>query len=159
MHTQHTGQHGDDGLVELIPWSWPGGSHGATTPLPGRSWGSEPGSGLECTLHWSRGNTGTHPWPAPRASPMGSDPTRGRQCGHTGSTRRPGQNGDTPLHARARVHRLLCFRDGFPPNLSVNIPRASFPLNNCVLCASVPGACRTDLHLRDPLFPCSTLRQ
>ena len=30
-HTQHTGQHGHDGLVELLPWSWPGGSHGATT--------------------------------------------------------------------------------------------------------------------------------
>ena len=27
-HTQHTG---DDGLVELLPWSWSGGSHGATT--------------------------------------------------------------------------------------------------------------------------------
>ena len=30
-HTQHMGQHGHDGLVELLPWSWPGGSHGATT--------------------------------------------------------------------------------------------------------------------------------
>ena len=57
MHTQHTGQHGDDGLVELIPWSWPGGSHGATSPLPGWSWGREPSSGLKCTSHWSRGNT------------------------------------------------------------------------------------------------------
>ena len=35
IHTQHTGQHGNDGLVELIPWSWPGGSHVATTPLQG----------------------------------------------------------------------------------------------------------------------------
>ena len=51
IHTQHTGQHGDDGLAELIPWSWPSGSHGATTPLPG----------------WSWGNAGTHPWPAPWA--------------------------------------------------------------------------------------------
>ena len=33
-HIQHTGQHGDDGLVELMPWSWPGGSHGATEPPP-----------------------------------------------------------------------------------------------------------------------------
>ena len=47
IHTHHTGQHGNDGLAELIPWSWPGGSHGATTPVPGRSWGSEPGSGLK----------------------------------------------------------------------------------------------------------------
>ena len=47
IHTQHTGRHGDDGLVELLPWSWPDGSHGATTPLPGWSWGSEPGSGLK----------------------------------------------------------------------------------------------------------------
>ena len=34
IHTQHTGQHGDDRLVELTPWSWPSGSHGATTRLP-----------------------------------------------------------------------------------------------------------------------------
>ena len=27
---------------------------------------------------------------------MGSDPTRGRQCGHTGSSGRPGKNGETP---------------------------------------------------------------
>ena len=39
IHTQHTGQHGNDGVVELIPWSWPSGSHGATTPLAGWSWG------------------------------------------------------------------------------------------------------------------------
>ena len=93
--TPHT--HGNDGPVELIPLSWPGGSHRATTPLPGWSWGSEPGSGPKCISHWSRGNTGMHPWPAPWASPMGSDPTRGCQCGHTGSTGRPGRNGDTPL--------------------------------------------------------------
>ena len=60
-----------------------GGSHGATTPFPGWSWGSKPGSGLKCILRWLRGNIGTHPWPAPWASPMGSDLTRGRQCGHT----------------------------------------------------------------------------
>ena len=39
IHTQHTGQHGNDGLVEPILWSWSGGSHRATTPLPGWSWG------------------------------------------------------------------------------------------------------------------------
>ena len=33
IHTQHTGQHGNDRLVELIPWSWPRGSHGATTTV------------------------------------------------------------------------------------------------------------------------------
>ena len=44
---QHTGPHGHDGLVELMPWSWPSGSHGAPTPFPGWSWGSEPGSGLK----------------------------------------------------------------------------------------------------------------
>ena len=27
IHTQHIGQRGDDGLIELIPWSWPGRSH------------------------------------------------------------------------------------------------------------------------------------
>ena len=37
IHTQHTGQHGDDGFAELILWSWPGQSHGVTTPLPGWS--------------------------------------------------------------------------------------------------------------------------
>ena len=114
IHTQHTGQHGNHGPVELIPWSWPGGSHGATTPLPGWSWGSDPGSGLKCISHWSRGNTGTHPWPAPWASPMGSGPTRGRQCGHTGSTGRPGKTGETAAethihthtHTHARTHTL-----------------------------------------------------
>ena len=60
-HTQHTGQHGDDGL-------------GGTTPLPGWSWGSEPGSGLKCISHWSRGNTGMHPWPAPWACYNGGRP-------------------------------------------------------------------------------------
>ena len=85
--------------------SWPSGSHRATTPLPGWSWGSEPGSGLNCISHWSRGNTGTHPWPAPWASPMGSNPTRGRQCGHTGSTGRPGKNGETPLQTHTHTHK------------------------------------------------------
>ena len=53
--------------------------HCAHAPLrrPPRFW-------PKCISHWSRGNTGTHPWPAL----MGSDPTRGRLCGHTGSTRR-----------------------------------------------------------------------
>ena len=63
LHTQHTGQHGDDGLIEPIPWSWPGGSHGATTPLPGLSWGSKPGSrpGCICT---GRGAHRDAPWPS-----------------------------------------------------------------------------------------------
>ena len=103
IHKQHTGQHGDDGLAELIPWSWPGGSHGATTPLPGWSWGSEPGSGRSayCTGRGAiQGCTpGLHRGPAI----MGSDPTRGRQCGHTGSTGRPGKNGETPL-AHTHTH-------------------------------------------------------
>ena len=28
----------------------------------------------KCISHWSRGNTGTHPWSAPWASPMGGRP-------------------------------------------------------------------------------------
>ena len=36
-HT-HTHTHG---LVELLPWSWPGGSHRATTPLPGAVLGQQ----------------------------------------------------------------------------------------------------------------------
>ena len=32
IRTQHLGQHSDDGLVGLMPWSWPGGSHGANPP-------------------------------------------------------------------------------------------------------------------------------
>ena len=104
IHTQHTGQHGDDGLAELIPWIWPGGSHGATTPLPGWSWGSEPGSGLSA-YRIGRGaiqgrTPGLHRGPAV----MGSDPTRGRQCGHTGSTGRPGKNGETPAPAHIHIH-------------------------------------------------------
>ena len=31
-------------LVELILWSWPDGSHGAMTLVPGWSWDSKPGS-------------------------------------------------------------------------------------------------------------------
>ena len=107
IHTQqHTGQHGDDGLAELIPWSWPGGSHGATTPLPRWSWGSELGSGLSA-YHTGRGaiqgrTPGLHHGPAI----MGSDPTRGRQCGHTGSTGRPGKKMVKPPPP-THTHRLL----------------------------------------------------
>jgi hypothetical protein len=73
IHTQHTGQHADDGLAELIPWSWPSGSQGAT-PLPGWSWGSEPGSGLSA-YRTGRGaiqgripgrHRGPHQWEATR---------------------------------------------------------------------------------------------
>ena len=50
------------GLVELILWSWgrKPWSHHPTSRVVLGQW---PGSGLECILHWSRGNTGTHPWP------------------------------------------------------------------------------------------------
>ena len=46
---------------------------------------------------------------------MGSDPTRGRQCGHTGSTRRPGINGETPptlSHTLAQVRPPTATRAG-----------------------------------------------
>ena len=39
-----------------------------------------------------------------RPALMGSDPTRGRQCGHTGSTRGPGKNDDTPTHTHTHTH-------------------------------------------------------
>ena len=44
LHTQQRGQGGNDRLFDLIPWSWPGGSHGTPTPFRW-SWGSKPGSG------------------------------------------------------------------------------------------------------------------
>ena len=53
IRKQHTGQHGDDGLAELILWTWHGRSHRATTRLAGWSWSSKPGSDLH-TEHWQR---------------------------------------------------------------------------------------------------------
>ena len=101
IHTHHTGQHGDDRLVELIPWSWPSGSHRA---LPGWSWGSEPGSGLSAYCTGRGAIQGRTPGLRRGPAPMGSDPTRGRQCGHTGSTGRPGKNGETPQITHTHTH-------------------------------------------------------
>ena len=101
IHTQHMGQHGDDGLIELTPWSWPSGSHGAIRVVLGQRSMFWP----RVHIAWSRGNTGTHPQPALWASPMGSNPTQRCQCGHRGSTGRPGQNGETPcMCARTHTH-------------------------------------------------------
>jgi len=99
----------------IIPWSWPGISHGATTPLPGWSWGSEPGSGLSAYRTGRGAIQGCTPGLHRRPAIMGSDPTRGRQCGHTGSTRRPGINGETPptlSHTLAQVRPPTATRAG-----------------------------------------------
>ena len=72
VHTQHTGQHGNVGPIELIPWSWPGGSQGAPTSRAvlgqqARFWPGVHGALVE-------GHTETHPWPS-RASTKGERPS------------------------------------------------------------------------------------
>ena len=72
IHTQHTGRHGDDGLVELLP-AGPveATEHHRTSRVVlgqrARFW-------PKCISHWSRGNTGMHPWPAPKACYNGERP-------------------------------------------------------------------------------------
>ena len=102
-------------------------------------------------------HTHTHPWPAPWASPMGSDPTRGRRRGCTGSTGRPGQHGNTPPPAATNTPTVAscrppvllrsfvwCFACVLPP-----LP----PL--CVPCVGPRVWVRTSPHTRTarcPLF-------
>jgi hypothetical protein len=107
IHTQHPGRHGDDGLIELLLWRWPDGSHGGTTPLPWWSWGSEPGSGLSAYCTGRGATQGRTPGLYRRPALMGSDPTRGRQCGQIGSTGRPGKTGSTThTHTYSHTHAL-----------------------------------------------------
>ena len=127
IHTPHTGQHGDDGLAKLIPWSWPGGSHGATTPLPRWSRGSEPGSGLSAYRTGRGAKQGRTPSLHRGPAIMGSDPTRGRQHGLTGSTRRPGKNGEPPPPllgiTHTHTHTLLCKGHRIAPTLVLKYHR------------------------------------
>ena len=75
--------------VELA-WHKPWSHHPTSRVVPGQRARFWPNVHIALVEGQHRGRTpGLHRGP----TLMGSDPTRGRQCGHTGSTRRPGING------------------------------------------------------------------